>query len=132
MRKGFTLIELTAALVILVLVSLVAVPKVNTIIKDNKYDSCEIIVKTIEDAATQYLYKHSEIVDELEYDSYYITIGDLIDEGLLDDDITNPCTNEVIDFDTEIEIYDISGGFNIDIDCDYACYGNLWRGGDVG
>ncbi len=92
MKKGFTLIEVTVAVLILALLSIFIVPKVGTIIDSNKAKTCASIIKSSEDAAKTYTYMHTDEVDlqVAEVGYYNVTIGTLQDEGLLNKKLENP------------------------------------------
>ncbi len=97
-KNAFTLIEVMIVVFLLGLVAVFIVPKINSIINENKLKICNDIVKTIEDAAENYTYKNTNIVDE-EIDingKYEITILKLQQSGLLDTNIIEPFHNSEI------------------------------------
>ena len=97
-KNAFTLIEVMIVVFLLGLVAVFIVPKINSIINENKLKICNDIVKTIEDAAESYTYKNTNIVDE-EIDingKYEITIMKLQQSGLLDTNIIEPFHNSEI------------------------------------
>ncbi len=97
-KNAFTLIEVMIVVFLLGLVAVFIVPKINSIINENKLKICNDIVKTIEDAAESYTYKNTNIVDE-EIDingKYEITILKLQQSGLLDTNIIEPFHNSEI------------------------------------
>lgn len=97
-KNAFTLIEVMIVVFLLGLVAVFIVPKINSIINENKLKICNDIVKTIEDAAETYTYKNTNIVDE-EIDingKYEITILKLQQSGLLDTNIIEPFHNSEI------------------------------------
>lgn len=98
MKNGFTLIEVTAVILLLALLTVFIVPRVSTIIGNNKSKVCNSIVISAEDAAKGYTYKYTSIVDTaITSNGYFeITLLDLQKEGLLDVDLKNPYTDEVI------------------------------------
>lgn len=62
-KKGFTLIELLTVLVILAVLSLIAVPIVNSIIFDSKDKASEISVKTYAKAINSYILSNATEVN---------------------------------------------------------------------
>lgn len=97
-KNAFTLIEVMIVVFLLGLVAVFIVPKINSIINENKLKIYNDIVKTIEDAAESYTYKNTNIVDE-EIDingKYEITILKLQQSGLLDTNIIEPFHNSEI------------------------------------
>jgi len=97
-KNGFTLIEITATVLLLALLTLFIVPKVNTIINDNKAKACNSIVISAEEAAKNYTYKYTGIVNTaIQNNGYFeITLLDLQKEGLLEIKLQNPYTDEAI------------------------------------
>ena len=85
MKKGFTLIEITAVVLILALLAIFIVPKVTSIINNNKAKACNSIVKSAEDAAEVYAYMYIRTVDDaITLNGHFdITIGELQAQGLL-------------------------------------------------
>ncbi len=61
-RKGFTLIELIAVIVILSLIALIVFPAINSVIKDSKEKAYEEQKQTILKAAKQLSYENSDIL----------------------------------------------------------------------
>lgn len=98
MKNGFTLIEVTVVVLLLGILTVFIVPRVSTIIGNNKSKVCNSIVISAEDAAKGYTYKYTNIVDAtIASNGYFeITLLDLQREGLLDVDLKNPYTDESI------------------------------------
>lgn len=90
-KKGFTLVELIATIVIMGFISLMAFPSINNAINANKTSACKYYEKTIILSAKSYVQKES--VDMLENNNinyrltnlgYKLTAKDLIDAGYLE------------------------------------------------
>lgn len=99
MRKnGFTLIEMTATVLILALLTVFIVPRVSTMINSNKAKACNSIVTSAEDAAKIYTYKNTNVIDTAitNVGYYEVTLLTLQKDGLLDVKLENPYTNENI------------------------------------
>lgn len=97
-NKGFTLIEITAVVLLLAVLTVFIVPSVNTIIDNNKAKICNSIVVNAEDAAENYTYKYTGIVNNAitNSGSFNVTLLTLQKEGLLDTKLENPYTKELI------------------------------------
>ena len=106
MKKGFTLIEVTAVIAILGILAIIVIPKVGTIISNNKKRVCESIRVTTEDAAKSYSYIHINEIDAAINDSgyYEVTLLELQKEGLLPTNIENPETGENVSSSNVVKI----------------------------
>lgn len=93
MKKGFTLIELLAVVVVLGVVSLIVIPKVNNILKNQKRNLYEKQVKIIENMAETYGTKNTDILPD--NGTVYISLDDIVASGLLKhDDLKDPRSEE--------------------------------------
>ncbi len=97
MKKGFTLAELIAVIVILALISLVSIPAVSGILKQNKERLCETQLENILAAAKSY---GADNVFSLPDTSMTINLQTLVDAGYIAGEIENPITKENFDLDT--------------------------------
>ena len=87
MKKGFTLVELLAVLVILAFILLATVPAVSGILSRNKQrlyrEQVDLIVKTSKDWAL----KNSSMLPQQNQDvPYYLSLNELSNDGLIDSD----------------------------------------------
>lgn len=120
MKKGFTLAELIGVIVVLALISLITIPAISKILRQNKSALCETQMKNILEAARAY---GADNIFTLS-DTNTITLGDLIDGGYIEANIENPATKEIIDVDNKIYItktgkkwkYELSDDFSCDVD----------------
>ena len=90
-KKGFTLVELLAVIVILAVIALIATPIVKKSIDNSKNQALKETINSIERAAYNYGYQN-----DIGYSTEYkkLTLDELIDKGFLKGDIINPVTNE--------------------------------------
>jgi len=93
-KRGFTLVELLAVIVILGIILLVAVPKIMNVISDSKLSSIESTVKLLANQA-EIEYKTREALDTLDQESDPIECSDISNVDISDYDTC------VIDFDSE-------------------------------
>ena len=105
-KNRFTLIEITVVVLLLSILTLFVTPRVRTIISNNKNKVCDSIIISIEEAAKNYTYLNTSIVDNaITNDTYLeITLLDLQKEGLLKVDLVNPHTNEKIPNTNKVKI----------------------------
>lgn len=139
-NKGFTLIELLATLVIISIVSVISVLAVNKVSENSRLDLCNTQVKNIKSAAmlwasdnkfllpttdeNEVLVKLSDLrnsntdINSL-YSGLVLTIGDLVEEGYIDEDIYDPISKKNIPIDTKITIWKSKKTYNYNVD--YYC-----------
>lgn len=139
-NKGFTLIELLATLVIISVVSVIAVLAVNKVSENSRLDLCNTQVKNIKSAAMLWASDNKFLLpttDENEvlinlsdlrnsntdinslYSGLVLTIGDLVEEGYIDEDIYDPISKKNIPIDTKITIWKSKKTYNYNVD--YYC-----------
>ena len=109
-KKGFTLVELLATIIILGLLTLLASTSVTKVLKESKGDLYTTQIKLVESAAEAW---GAENIDKLPNDGEckFLTVETLQDYGLIDKDITNPKTNEKIDNNIKIKISSSKTGY---------------------
>ena len=84
MKKGFSLVELLAVIVILGLVVLISIPIVNNSINKAKEEAREVQIEEIIKAAKKYAIKNSYILPEVEGTYSHIEVQTLIDDKIID------------------------------------------------
>ena len=91
MKKGFTLVELLAVIIILGVIALITYPIIDKSIKNSKQQALDRTIDSIEEAA----YKYS-VENDIGYFIEYKTLqlSDLVSKGFLKENIINPVTNE--------------------------------------
>ena len=111
MKKGFTLVELLAVITLLGLLSLIAIPVVDKLIKDSEEQLYQTQIDNIESAARNYY--ADKIFDLPENVGDYVdrTICDLEKSGLLEMDIKNPKTDELFYKDSYVRVTKTNYGY---------------------
>lgn len=140
MNKGFTLVELLAALIVIGLISVLVIPSVSKVIKNNKVDMCNSQLENLESAARLWgsdnlIYmptKESDVVVNIndlleskvdlndEYGALLITVGYLQDEGYIDD-VYDAVMKENLSEDVQIKITKVNKIYKYEIG--YICGG---------
>ena len=104
MKKGFTLVEVIAVVVILGLISLLAIPPVLNSITKTKGKISEAGKKLVEDASQLYVSQNSYKYGLYDGNTYCLTIGDLSKNNFLPNTVYDPVTNNEISSDKAIEV----------------------------
>lgn len=102
-KKAFTLIEVIGIVTILALILLLAVPAITKTLKRNEQNKYDDYIDNLKLATESY------IVDQLKEGAtigevYYLTLGDLIDQKLVQETIKNPENEETLSRNTQIKV----------------------------
>lgn len=128
-KKGFTLVELLAVIVILALISVMASTGIMTLSKKSKENmycaKLEMISGIAQDYAVKYEYELNQSNEYYNgYKSIKIKVSDLISSGKLEPDKDNKVINPVDDSslnDKEIILYLKNNQVNVYIDSNNIC-----------
>ena len=96
-KKGFTLVELLAVIVILSIILVIAVPSVNRYIKQSKEKAYKVQISELLDAVESYANMNNEILPENDDEVIKITLGQLKIEGIVKNDTKNPYNDKFFD-----------------------------------
>lgn len=96
-KKGFTLVELLAVIVILSIILVIAVPSVNRYIKQSKEKAYKVQISELLDAVESYANMNNEILPENDDEVIKITLGQLKIEGIVRNDTKNPYNDKFFD-----------------------------------
>ena len=90
-KKGFTLVEILAAVTVLALLALITVPAVTKPIKDSKNDLYKTQLKSFKDSAKAWVAQNmfSNLLPT-NGSCTIVNLDTLIDEGLVDPNVKNP------------------------------------------
>ena len=104
-KKGFTLVELIVTIVLLGVVGAIIIYNMTSVASTNKDTDYERFVAAIKSAASVYADTNEEVFNQLYVDKafIYFTVGDLIDAGLLDENLINPYTELKVDRNEKIK-----------------------------
>lgn len=125
-RKGFTLVELLAVLVILAVISTIAFPIVSDMIKDSEQRAYEQQIKTFQEAAKNWAADNSSLLieiddnDEMYNISCYVTVSRLKEEGYLEAvETIDPTDNTLMDSYVVSLVYE-------ETESQYRSYNNIY------
>lgn len=110
-KKGLTLVELIAVIVIIALLAVIIYPQVAKNLSIIKSDTKTIQESTVKEAAVQYL---SDNVDKEEIflnDKLTITLKELVDEGYIVGSLKNAKTSKEYDLNSSNVVIERTGSF---------------------
>lgn len=93
-KRGFTLVELLATIVLLSIISVISYVSISSVIKKNKVNNCRNLIKSIEGASREYISDNR--YNFTNRDDKVITAEDLFRGNYLKNEIMDPFTNEKV------------------------------------
>ena len=109
MKKGFTLVEMMAAIVILAVIALLAVPLVEQTIQNIRNDSYKNQIESIRQSARRFGADNIQVLPNDGEPAYQVTLLELKELGYVKKDIKNPLTGNSFSPDLEIRIENVNG-----------------------
>jgi len=114
MKKGFTLIELVAVIIILGIIAVITIPVADKVIKDSKETLYKAQIEDIIEGAKAWSTNNASSLPT-EGKMKTITLGELQKGGYIDKDLENPKTGLKFSETTLITIENKNGGFNYQV-----------------
>lgn len=113
MKKGFTLVELLAVLVILAVISMLVFPNVVKIIANSKEKLYQSQMRDIESVGKNFAMEHPELLDSNHINATYVTMDALKYAGYLEvDKINNPKTGEEMNGCVKIDYNEVNNQYH--------------------
>lgn len=106
--RGFTLIELLGVLIIIGILSLIIIPSVSTMLKEQRQDEYNKQIESIVIAAKNYGTDNINLLPAVEGDYIEITLGQLKETGYIKS-VINPLNNKDMPDCLTIKITKVSG-----------------------
>lgn len=104
MKRGFTLIELMAVIVVLGILATISIISVDKIIKENKEETYKAQIATIEDAARTWGVKHIKELPDNDGGAISVPLLYFKNDGIISEDFKNPKTNKPFNNDLYVNI----------------------------
>ena len=106
MKKGFTLVELLAVIVILGILSIITIPTFMDNVNSTKEASFENLISNIEQTTELYVRANKDLIPGITTigNTVVITLQDLVDSGDLKAPLTDQRVGKEIDLSTQVSI----------------------------
>lgn len=114
-KKGFTLVELLAVIIILSVVLLVVIPVVDSVVSGSKQTAYNAQIERIKQAASDWSISNAKYLPNEEGESITIYLGDLKANGFIAVDVKNPKTNKILSNNTTIVITNKDGDYDFEV-----------------
>lgn len=101
-KKGFTLVELVSVIVIISLIALVITSAINKTIQNNKEDLYQSQLENILTSAQLWSSNNPDKLPEEEGEIYRLTVRDLIEAGLIEQNAKNVKNSELVNENIEV------------------------------
>ncbi len=120
-KKGFTIIELIAVILLLGIIAAISASSVINYVNQSREEAFLKMVNNIEYLSKLYISSNKDIIPNIndEGTETFITLQDLVNAGLIKEPIINPIDQSTIDLETEVLIY-VLGGNRYHVVLDYG------------
>ena len=94
MKKGFTLVELLAVIIILGLLAIIAIPSIIGILNNEKENISDSMKNIIINASSLYIEDNSGVYPKVNNNVYCIKLESLVNDNILSKPFKDPVTNK--------------------------------------
>ena len=115
MKKGFTLVELLAVIIILGLLTIIAIPSIIGILNNEKENISNSMKNIIINASSLYIEDNSGVYPKVNNNVYCIKLESLVNDNRLSKPLKDPVTNKEIDLNKYVKVSIINDLYNYDI-----------------
>ena len=115
MKKGFTLVELMAVIIILGIVSVLIIPLIDRMVQSYRHSSYESQIRTIKLASKNYASDKLTIYPLKDGAAIFISLGQLKVEGYLPNSFSNPLTQDEFENNTLVKVMKKEKQFVFDV-----------------
>ena len=103
-KKGYTLIELIAVIILLGIIGLISVPVVSNLMKEGKEDSFQAVLEEVKIGTEKWAYQNSSLLPIIDEQSITVNLLELKKTGCINLNIKDPRTNILLPDDMNIII----------------------------
>ena len=114
-NNGFTLVELLGVIIILGVIALISITSISNTMKESKESLYNQQIDNIIVGAKTWASSHVFELPENDGESITLTLEQLKKDGFVEDDITNPKTNELFEDTMQIKITKIDNNYKYEI-----------------
>ena len=115
MKKGFTLVELLAVIIILGLLTIIAIPSIIGILNNEKENISDSMKNIIINASSLYIEDNSGVYPKVNNNVYCIKLESLVNDNRLSKPLKDSVTNKEIDLNKYVKVSIINDLYNYDI-----------------
>lgn len=104
MKRGFTLVELLGIIVVLGIIATIVTPIIQNTLSENEDKVYNVLISQIEGHAKDYLEMNADRLPEEEGNSVQIKFGDIKAAGIMQINVKNPKTNNLISNESYVTV----------------------------
>lgn len=104
MKRGFTLIELMAVIVVLGIVAVIVMPTIDRFVRKAQYASYDVQIDAIIDGAKNWTVDNTNRIPDNNNETISIYLSELKNGGFVREDLINPLTDQSFSNNTLIVI----------------------------
>ena len=104
MKRGFTLVELLGIIVVLGVIATIVTPIIQNTLAENEDKVYNVLIRQIEGYAKDYLEMNTDKLPEEEGNSVQIKFGDIKASGIMQINIKNPKTNNLVSNESYVTV----------------------------
>ena len=116
MKKGFTLIEILAVIVILAIVAVIVIPSIDRFLNRARDSAYDVQIDSIIASVKNWEADHPESLPRNNGDQYIVYLSELKIGNYVDQKLINPRTKEEFSNDLTITIKNVNGRHTYDVD----------------
>ena len=124
MKKGFTLIELIAVVVIMGLLCILAIPNLLNVINSKKGEISSAFEEVLISASKLYIGDNSYSFPKSDGNVYCITLNTLVEKDYLSEPVKDPINNNEISLDTYVVVNVVNNSFEYEINSECSAVVN--------